>query len=158
MSDLTIGRARAVADFAEGYILASVEVMAPPERVFRALSSNEIIDWWVRPGVFNTTEWTGEAQVGGHWRASGEARGRPYVLEGKFLEFDPPRKLVFTWHGPGASDMATTVTYLLEGVDGGTRVTLRHAGLASRESCIGTCLGWESSFERLAEIIAAKAV
>jgi hypothetical protein len=32
----------------------SVEVAASPERVFRALASNEITEWWVRPGVFDT--------------------------------------------------------------------------------------------------------
>jgi len=35
-------RARALADLAEGSILAIVEIAAPPERVFRALSSAEI--------------------------------------------------------------------------------------------------------------------
>ena len=60
MTTIKQSRARAVADLAEGEILASVEIAAPPERVFRALASKEIVDWWVRPGVFNTTEWTGE--------------------------------------------------------------------------------------------------
>ena len=102
MSGIENSRARAVADPAEGLILASVEIAAPPERIFRALVSREICEWWVRPGVFDTTDWTGDAYVGGRWRASGTDSGRPYVIEGEFLEVDPPRKLVHTWQGIGA--------------------------------------------------------
>ena len=36
-------KARAVADPADGRILASVEIAAPPERTFRALVSEEIV-------------------------------------------------------------------------------------------------------------------
>ena len=37
--------ARAVADVIDGLIVASVEIARTPERVFRALSSREIVDW-----------------------------------------------------------------------------------------------------------------
>jgi len=99
------GAARAVADLHEGRILASVEIASPPERVFEALTSKEIIDWWGLPGVFDTREWTGDICRGGRWRASGLVRGQPYVLEGEFLEVQPPIKLVHTWQRvdvPGA--------------------------------------------------------
>jgi uncharacterized protein YndB with AHSA1/START domain len=151
MNSLEQSRARAVADLAEGHILATVEIAAPPERVFRALASPELLDWWVRPGVFDTREWTGDVRVGGRWRASGVGKGRPYVLEGEFLEVDPPQKLLHTWRTAGAPGAPTTVTYLLERLDGGTRITLRHAGFTSRETCANTAVGWETSFERLAE-------
>jgi len=146
-------RARAVADLPEGRILASVDIAASVERVFRALASKEITEWWVRPGVFNTTEWTGDMRTGGRWRAAGIGKGQPYALEGEFLEIDRPRKLVHTWQGVGRPGPPTTVTYLLEQVDGGTRITLRHSGFTSRDTCINTCIGWETSFERLAEFL-----
>ena len=147
-------KARAVADLGEGYILATVEIAAPPERVFRALASKEVCDWWVRPGVFDTREWAGDVRVGGRWRASGMGNGRPYVLEGEFLEVDPPRKLVHTWLTVGAPGAPTTVTYLLEPLDGGTRITLRHSGIGAPQVCTNICVGWETSFERLAEVLA----
>jgi uncharacterized protein YndB with AHSA1/START domain len=156
MNSVTNNSARAVADLVEGRILAGVEVTAPPERVFDALASSEIRKWWVRPGVFDTRDWTGDLRVGGRWRASGEARGRPYALEGEFLEVDPPRKLVHTWHGVGSAEAPTTVTYLLEPLNEGTRVTLRHEGFGSREVCDNTCVGWETSFERLADFLGAE--
>jgi uncharacterized protein YndB with AHSA1/START domain len=154
MSRINDTRARAVADLREGFILASVEVAASPERVFRALASNEITQWWVRPGVFDTREWTGDVRAGGRWRASGMTRGEPYVQEGEFLEVESPRWLVHTWEGAGKPGVPSTVTYLVEPIDGRTRITLRHLGFASRDMCSAFAIGWETSFERLAEILA----
>jgi RNA polymerase sigma-70 factor (ECF subfamily) len=146
-------RARAVADLAEGSILATVEVAAPPERVFRALASSDVVSWWVRPGVFDTAEWTGDVRPGGPWRASGNSRGQRYVLEGEFVEVDPPRKLAHTWRRLEGAGPVTRVTYTLERTEDGTRITLRHTGFASRPVCENTCIGWETSFERLAEYL-----
>jgi uncharacterized protein YndB with AHSA1/START domain len=157
MSTVT-SRARAVADLSEGLVMAAVEIAAPPERVFRALASEEICQWWVRPGVFDTREWTGDVRVGGHWRASGLSRGQPYAVEGEFLEVDPPRRLVHTWLLVGAPDPASTVSYVLEPVDGGTRLTLRHSGIGIPAICENTCVAWETSFERLAVMLADERV
>ncbi len=77
MSDSEKGRARAVADVAEGLVLASVEIAAPAKRVFCALSSEEVIHWWVRSGVFDTRKWNGDVLIGGRWSASGVAMGNP---------------------------------------------------------------------------------
>jgi uncharacterized protein YndB with AHSA1/START domain len=89
----------------------------------------------------------------GRWRAAGIARGEPYALEGKFLEVDPPRKLVQTWHRAGAPGTPSTVTYLLEPITGGTRLTVRHAGIAAPDQRSNIGAGWQSSFERLSEIL-----
>jgi len=148
--------ARAVWDFTEGLVLATVEIEAPPERVFRAISSEEVCQWWVRSGVFDTREWKADLRVGGRWSASGVARGNPYTLEGEFLEVDPPRKLVQTWRtvgAPGPAGAATTVSYVLEPTDKGTRITLRHWGFQTRPATEGNGLGWETSFQKLTEIL-----
>lgn len=156
MSDLKSNGARAVADVIEGDLLASVEVPATPERVFRALASQEITQWWVRPGVFDTREWTGDLRVGGRWRASGIGRGNPYALEGEFTTVEPPRKLVHTWIASGGPTGPMKVTYHLEKIDAGTRITLRHSGFASPMTCMMTAIGWETSFDRLSEILASE--
>ena len=155
MTSILKSSARAVANLVEGHIVASVEIGAPPERVFKALASNEIVNWWVRPGVFDTKQWTGDVRQGGRWRASGTVRGEPYALEGEFLTVDPPTKLVHTWHRVGAPGTPTTVTYLLEPLDGGTRLTLRHTGFVPPEACDSVGAGWETSFERLAQYLGA---
>ena len=154
MGTLNTAGARAVADLAEKHLLASVEIAAAPERVFQALVSEETTACWVRPGVFDTREWAGTVRVGGRWRAAGMTRGEPYVQEGEFLDIESPRKLVHTWEGAGTTARPSTVTYLLECVNGGTRLTLRHVGFASRDRCQAFAIGWETSFERLAEMLA----
>lgn len=145
----------ATANVADGSLIATVEVGASPARVFRALASAEICQWWVRPGVFDTREWTGDVRAGGRWRTSGMGRGNPYALEGAFLEVDAPRRIVHTWQFVGALGAPSTVSYEIEPIAGGTRVTLRHSGLAVPEVCTNTCLGWETSFERLVDVLAA---
>jgi uncharacterized protein YndB with AHSA1/START domain len=152
MSKLKV-TAEAIADQAQGQILAHVEIAAPPERVFQALASKEVCDWWIRPGVFNTTEWSGDVRVGGRYHTRGIARGEPYTIEGEFLEIDPPRKLVMTWHRAGTPGEPTVVTYMLEKLDSGTRLTLRHAGFTSAESLTNVAAGWTTSFDKLADNI-----
>lgn len=156
MSDVNFAAARAVADAVEGELLASVEVSGSPERVFRALASEEITRWWVRPGVFDTREWTGDVRVSGRWQASGVARGNPYSLEGEFTVVEPPRKLVHTWKAAGGPGAPTTVTYHLEKVPAATRITVRQSGFATPEICMMTAMGWETSFDRLAQILASE--
>jgi uncharacterized protein YndB with AHSA1/START domain len=157
MSSIEKSRARAVAELGDDTVLARVEIAALPERVFRALASAEICQWWVRPGVFDTREWEGDVRVGGRWRASGIGNGRPYVLEGEFLEVDPPRKLVHTWQAAGALGAPSTVSYLLEPVVGGTRLTLRHSGITGTQILANIGTGWETSLDKLAEIMAETA-
>jgi len=144
---------RALADVIDGLVVASVEITRSPERVFRALSSREIIEWWVNPGVFDTREWSGDVRVGGRWRASGIASGAAYALEGEFLEVDPPRKLVQTWHRTGTPDAPSIVTYVLEPIAGGTRLSVRHANIATPELRNSMSAGWRTSCDRLCEVL-----
>jgi uncharacterized protein YndB with AHSA1/START domain len=145
--------ARAFSEIIDGEIVASVEIASPPERVFRAISSDEIMNWWVRPGVFDTREWSGDVRVGGRWRASGMARGAPYTLEGEYIEVDPPRKLVHTWRNSERPDAISTVTYQLRRIPIGTRLTVRHVGIRVPEIAKGTTDGWEASLRRLLEML-----
>jgi Activator of Hsp90 ATPase homolog 1-like protein len=53
-----------------------------------------------------------------------------------------------------AAAAPTTVTYVVELAGAGTRLTLRHAGFTSHETCDGTAIGWETSVHLLAEGLA----
>jgi len=146
------GAPRAVADLSEGLILASVEIGVPPERVFRALASEELTRWWGSADTYRVTRWTGDFRVGGAWRSEGVgADGKPFSVAGEFLEVDPPRKLVQTWRADWDGGATTTITYRLDPTATGTRLTLRHEGFAGRpESCDGHSEGWERVFGWLA--------
>lgn len=142
------------ADFARGEVSASALLPATPERVFRALTSAEICDWWVRPGVFDTREWRGDLRVGGRWEAAGIGGGQPYQLEGEYLEIEAPARLVHTWKAVGAPGNPATVTYRLAPEGNSGRLTIDHTGLMVEEICEKTRAGWETSLTRLAEILA----
>ena len=135
---------RAIADLTSGTILASVEIAAPPERVFRAISSAEVADWWGSAETYRVTRWTADLRAGGWWRSEGvSATGQQFTVSGDILEFEPPRLFVHTWcydHKPGD---VTTVRYLIEPIPGGSRLTIRHGGFTDREACEGHAQGWE---------------
>jgi uncharacterized protein YndB with AHSA1/START domain len=152
-----LGGARAVADLEQGRILASVEIAAPPERVFRALTTAaDITSWWGSPELYRTTGWTADVRPGGHWRADGVgADGVEFSVEGDFVEIDSPRKLVQTWKAAWDGGHETTITYRLDPIEGGTRLTLRHEGFADRtESCGGHAEGWVRVFGWLTAYVA----
>ncbi len=144
----------AISEVKDGVIHASVEIAAPPERVFAAMTSADICAWWVRPGVFDTRSWQGDVRVGGQWRTTGIGGGRPYELTGEFLELDPPHGLVHTWKFAGSPGAPSVVRYRLEPIPGGTRVTLEHSGVPATPAFENTRIGWQTSFDRLAEVLA----
>jgi uncharacterized protein YndB with AHSA1/START domain len=143
---MAANEARAVADAEQGMVLATVEIAAPPERVFEALvRSEDVLRWWGSEGVYRTTKWEADVRPGGKWRAGGKMEdGREYVVEGEYTVVAPPYRLVFTWRPDWDSPHETRVTYLLEELDEGTRVTLRHEGFANREAvCRSHGSGWQ---------------
>jgi uncharacterized protein YndB with AHSA1/START domain len=137
--------ARAIADLHGGTILATVDIATPPERVFRALTTDEVIEWWGSDATYRTTSWRADVRVGGTWRASGVGNdGAAFEVHGEYTTVDPPRRLEQTWEAawdPGAS---TRLAYMLEPIPGGTRLTLRHEGFAGRAAtCSAQTSGWE---------------
>jgi len=139
----TKAKATSVADVTEGVVLARVEIAVPPERVFKALTTEELTKWWGADDMYRTTKFAIDLRPGGTWRTEGRgADGSDFHVEGEVLEVDPPRRLVQTWKPSWAPGPATKIVYTLDAIDGGTRVTVRHTGFTSAESCEGHSDGW----------------
>lgn len=139
-------RPRAIADVSAGTILATVTIAVPPERVFRALTAEDQIPlWWGADNMYRTTKHMADVRPGGVWRSEGKgADGHDFHVGGEYLEVEPPHRLVMTWKAPWDGDNVTTVTYTLEPVENGTRLTLRHDGFGARhDSCRDHGSGWE---------------
>ena len=146
MSASLNSRARALADVNRGTILAVVEIAAPVQKIFDALTSSEVTRWWGSPDTYQVTEWQAEVRPGGKWRASGvsAADGQAFSVEGEYLEVSQPTRLVQTWVADWDDGNVTTLTYELSSINGGTRLTLWHEGFAGRpQSCAGHTQGWE---------------
>jgi uncharacterized protein YndB with AHSA1/START domain len=139
--------ARALADVGAGVVLASVEIAVPAERLFRAISDpRELKHWWGSPETYRAHTWEADLRVGGRWRVEGkDAAGKPYAVFGEFLEVEPPRKLVQTWvyDWDGADNPPTKLSYRLDDIPGGTRLTVRHEGFVKPDACDGHAKGWE---------------
>jgi uncharacterized protein YndB with AHSA1/START domain len=149
MSD---SQARAIADVSAGLILATVTIAASPERVFHALTDPaELPRWWGSDELYRTTSHVADVRPGGRWRSEGRGSdGKPFAVEGEYLEVDPPRRLVMTWRPDWDEGDATRVTYLLEPTAHGTKLTLRHEGFGERaQSCSNHALGWPHVFDWL---------
>ncbi len=108
--------------------------------------------------------WTTAAGLCAWWGVSATVDPRPggairvdvdgqHVMVGAIVEAEPPRRLRFSfgWEGGDPAPGSTTVDVLIDDVDGGSRLTLRHHGLPI-ELIESHARGWTHFVgERLAE-------
>lgn len=138
----------AVADVTEGVIHAVVEIAAPPERVFEALTTPaQLAAWWGSATMYRTHDWKCDVRPGGEWSciattADGVTKS---TVSGRYVEIDPPRRLEYTWNPSWDTGPETVIRYELEAIATGTRVKVVHRGFGDRvESCRGHEAGWNN--------------
>ena len=145
---------------ASGTVVATVDLVVPPERAYRMLVTAELERWWGSESTYQMREWNAELRVGGPWRVLVCFTGaEPLPASGKFLEFDAPRRIVQTrryeWDHPRLGRRDTRVTYELAPHRDGTRLTVVHEGFerlpdAAAEHAQGwqRVLGWLEGYAR----------
>ncbi|QND67844.1 SRPBCC domain-containing protein [Mesorhizobium loti] len=148
-------------------IMASAEIEAPAERIFRALVSKEIEQWWGSAGTYRMVDWSADLRVGGRWTVVVRtANGRHLPSSGEFLEIEAPRRLVqtraYAWDHPTLGRRQTTVAWLLQPIATGTRLTICHGGFAGLSEAAtehaegwGRVLGWLQAYLSAASRAAA---
>jgi uncharacterized protein YndB with AHSA1/START domain len=107
-----------------------VEIAAPPERVFEALTDpRELGTWWSDDDT-QRTDCASDPRPGGSWhvRTFGPD-GTEQVFAGEYLVGEPPSRLVQTWRATDDAE-SSIVRYDLEPVEvggsDGTRLTVTH--------------------------------
>jgi uncharacterized protein YndB with AHSA1/START domain len=125
-------------------VVAEIFIAAPPARVFQAISDPaQLPRWWGQDGLYHVTKSAMDVRPGGKWRSDGVgADGKPFYVEGEYLEVDPPRLLIHTWFG-SFHQQNTVVRWELEPETvnslhpsgpkksgTGTRVRITHEGFA----------------------------
>lgn len=112
-------------------IVGEVEVAAPPERVYAALTNPaELAAWWGSDEGYRTFDWESDLRVGGkrNCKAQNKMTGERTTIKGEYLEIDPPRVLAFTWEPDWEKVHPTVVRIELTAIASGTRVLLTHSG------------------------------
>ena len=125
-------------------ILSEIEIAAAPERVFQALiDPAQVVAWWRQGNLYCCTEFASDPRPSGNWHCVGvRPDGSTFEVKGQYLEFDPPRLLLHTWIASWTKAAKTTVRWELEPIQGGTRVRLRHTGLAAYPELAQSYQGW----------------
>lgn len=125
---------------------------APPEKVYAAWTDAALMGRWLCPNPALEVRATADAVVGGRYRV--DMGAGTYVVEGAFLELDPPRVVVVSWRWTTSDEPATTVRVeLAPTADGGTHLVLLHTGLVDADDAQGHAEGWELSLDRLADAV-----
>ena len=112
------------------HIERAIDIKATPDRVWRALTNAEEISAWFKVTI------EGAIAVGQEvWMTSIHAQHTGQRFRVRFIEMTPPARFVWQWH-PGEVDPdvdyshepRTTVTFTLEPLESGTRLSLTETG------------------------------
>ncbi|WP_426668726.1 SRPBCC family protein [Mucilaginibacter sp. McL0603] len=155
MTDIKKLSPKAVADRETGIILAMADVAGLPEQVFNALITDEVETWWGLPEVYLIRDWKADLRAGGTWTLNVLLPdGTALPASGEFIELAKPHKIVITrrydWDYPVLGRRDTRVTYLIDPIDSGTRLTVRHEGfIGCNQAAYDHTEGWERYLEWL---------
>ncbi len=129
-------------------INASRLIRAAPEDVFRAWTDPERMQRW-----FGTKKQIVNPKVDGLFYLAMEHQGRIWPHYGRYLRLEKPRVIEFTWMSEGTEGRETVVTIELVARDGGTQLTLNHAGVPDTELGRGHQQGWTAIVAELAKAL-----
>jgi uncharacterized protein YndB with AHSA1/START domain len=123
-------------------IVSEIEIAAPAERVFQALTRSDQLSVWFTDPSCPLKFWKMDGRLGGRYHYATEkgtavVNGvREFDCQGEILECDPPRLLVYTWVANWHDDKSrrTVVRWELTPTKLGTLVKVTHSGLAQEEA------------------------
>ena len=158
-----------MAESASGLILRMTRTFdATPERVFAAWTDPAQFGQWFGPVGMKTVSCEIDAKVGGAWRLMGEGenipgrdqagRVRPTV-SGKYLEIEPPSRLVFTWAWHEKDDFAsprgheTIVTLQFKPAGERTEMVFTQAVFKEEQAMAAHNRGWTDSLNKLGDFL-----
>jgi uncharacterized protein YndB with AHSA1/START domain len=130
---------------------------APRARVFQAFIDPEQLMQWMGPRSHPIFEMRADIRPGGAWRFGLRAVDGDEVLwqSGTYREIVPNRKLAFTfaWDpSPRGLGPETLVEITFEDQGAKTLMTFRQSVFDSPANCDGHRVGWNSAFDRLADL------
>jgi len=146
--------AKAIVTPDQDAVICEVQVAAPPERIFQALTSeDQLMRWWNgEGGPCRVRKWEMDARLGGKWRCqihdpSGKVMpdgSAEFDNHGEIVEFDPPRVLAYSWYAGfhAIPRHRSLVRWELIPKGNGTLVKMTHSALKDLPGGTGYAEGW----------------
>jgi len=142
---------------------------APVQAVWNAWTDPEQFGAWFGPVSMKAVMCEIDPKVGGAWRLIGEGKNIPGsnrpsdlvrpTVSGKYLEIEPPRRLVFTFAWHEKDDFASprgaesVVTILFNPVGERTEMVFTQAVFKDEQALAAHNLGWTDSFDKLGDFL-----
>jgi uncharacterized protein YndB with AHSA1/START domain len=142
---------------------------APRDLVWKAWTDPEHCMKWWGPKNFTAPVCRMDLRVGGKYlNCMRGPDGKEYWSTGIYKEIVKPEKLVFTdsfadengnvvpashYNMPGKFPLEMVVSVTFEELDGKTKMTLVHSGMPKGEMGEMAGIGWNQSFDKLAETL-----
>lgn len=135
-------------------VICEVEIAAPAERIFQALTSTDLLmRWWDgSDGPCRVKVWEFEPLVGGrHRHVAYDPTGKMQInglsefeVHGEIIEFNPPHSLAYTWYANfhSVAGHATLVRWELTPTADGTLVKMTHSQLKPLSEGGSYAQGW----------------
>jgi uncharacterized protein YndB with AHSA1/START domain len=83
--------------------------------------------------TYRCDSWKLDLKIGGAWRCEGKNKaGRPFFVEGEFLEINPPASLAYTWN-PSWQKVSARVRWILSPREGGTLLIANFSGFGGNQ-------------------------
>lgn len=136
-------------------IVKTILLDAPPESVWEYLVDKDKLGEWFHPARETLTDGNAYALVDDN-----KAANPGDVCWGKVIGMKAPSMLQYTFTVKPLGGAMTTVTWELEAVHGGTKLTLTHEGVgaAAGDAALGLLSaldkGWDEHFAKLRGLVA----
>lgn len=130
-------------------------IAAHPDRVFSAWTDPaEIKKWWGPAGV-NCLSAEVDLQAGGQFRIANELPDGSIIwISGNFEQIERPHLLIYSWILESENPTTERVEVRFDRHDLGTRVTITHERIATKDLSKQHRQGWIGCLEGLAEHVA----
>lgn len=138
-------------DAPAGTLALDFDLQHQPEKVWRALTTPELLQQWLLPVIgfdlAQGTEFTFQTQSYPGWDGKVHCR---------IIESEPPRKLSYAWVAAGID---TVVTFTLVPTAAGTHLSVVQSGFSTEQKREfgGARYGWNMMVGKLAETLAKTA-
>jgi len=156
---MTTHKLEVIAPANEPVIITHRFIKASPALLFKMWTTPEHMKQWLGPKEMQMISCEVDLRVGGGYRYVHRAPdGTDYGFHGKYLEIEPPRRMVCTFVFEMFPDAEAVDTLTLEARDGGTMVTThtRHPSIQARDGHLngGMERGMAEGYERLEALVA----